>query len=103
MSLMNDIEDIFDDAVVDFHGQLHSTVAMWVITSLFGLVGFGVGYYLKSFAHTVKFILAGTGLSLLVCALPWPIYARHKIKWKEESSTRRSPRSSPRNEYKGQS
>ncbi|UKJ87880.1 hypothetical protein MACJ_000320 [Theileria orientalis] len=98
MSLMNDIEELFENAVVDFHGQLHSTIGMWVITSVFGLIGFGVGYYKQSFTQTVKFILAGTGVSLVVCAFPWPFYARHKIKWKEEPSGRRSPRLSPKNE-----
>ncbi|UVC49424.1 hypothetical protein MACK_003255 [Theileria orientalis] len=84
--------------MTDFHGQLHSTIAMWVITSVFGLIGFGVGYYTQSFTQTVKFILAGTGVSLVVAAVPWPIYARHKIKWKEEPSARRSPRGSPKNQ-----
>ncbi|KAF5153380.1 Microsomal signal peptidase 12 kDa subunit (SPC12) family protein [Theileria parva strain Muguga] len=84
--LLEHLEDYLENSVVDFHGQFYSTLGMWIITAVFGLVGFAYGYITQSFLSTLKFIAAGTAVSILVCAVPWPFYSLNKINYKHKKN-----------------
>lgn len=72
---------------MDFEGQDLSERLFKYILVTAGVIGFIVGYISQELSHTVFILLAGLGISGLVCLPPWPMYRKHPLHWQPASTT----------------
>ncbi|CAF0787190.1 unnamed protein product [Rotaria sp. Silwood1] len=68
---------------MDFCGQKMAERLFQVIISLFGIIGFIIGYMMQQFSMTIYSVLLGTFVAVLLTLPPWPIYRNNPIQWQK--------------------
>lgn len=66
---------------MDFQGQKLAELWLTRLLSVFGAVGFLVGYLFSDFALMVYINLAGLALTLLLVVPDWPLFNKHPLQW----------------------
>ncbi|CAK9298285.1 unnamed protein product [Gordionus sp. m RMFG-2023] len=68
---------------MDYEGQLLAEKIYQSIISIFGVLGFVLGYYTQMFSYTVYLLGIGILISSLLVVPPWPIYRRKPLRWQK--------------------
>jgi signal peptidase complex subunit 1 len=66
---------------MDFEGQKLAEKYFHIVVTAFGVIGFIVGFFMKSFQVTVMIIGAGTLLAGLICVPAWPMFRQNPLPW----------------------
>merc|ERR1712154_365144 len=61
---------------MDFEGQGQAEWYSQIIITIFGVVGFILGWYLQQFSQTVLVLAAGFIIAAILTLPPWPIWRK---------------------------
>lgn len=69
---------------MDYKGQRLSEYIYSIITILFGIIAWIIGYVKGNFTFAFYGWCMGLALALVLCIPDWPMYNRNPVMWLEE-------------------
>mmetsp|Transcript_5079 Transcript_5079/g.5558 ORF Transcript_5079/g.5558 Transcript_5079/m.5558 type:complete len:108 (-) Transcript_5079:2261-2584(-) len=69
---------------MDYKGQQLCEYIYSIITILFSVVSWFVGYFKGDFLYTFYGWAAGLAIALILCIPDWPMYNRNKVIWLDD-------------------